>query len=290
MSTDITLEELFQGEALDHKQPIVLYEQVKRILVGVINRNKIKPGEQMPGERELEEYFQVSRITIRRALSEMVASGYLQREAGRGTFVLRSVIHDSANIRRGSLMDVLRSEGEKVSSAILALRWEQPPADVAKALESAPQGRVLRMSRLVMMDAAPAYLAHNWLNVPEPAEIHVVHELLDRVNIWDMLVQLYGITPDSAEQTLQALAANHEEAEQLKVLEGTPLMLIELLVRDASNRPIGYVKVAHIGSLYKFHQVLGHFEWQVSGIPSSVPSRSSALPAELKKATANTNH
>ncbi len=71
-----------------------------------------------------------------------------------------------------------------------------------------------------------------------------------------LLQQFYGIVPDSAEQTLQAVPANREEAETLKVPEGTPLMLVELTLRDASNRAFGYVKVAHIGTLYKFHQVL----------------------------------
>lgn len=256
MGTTTNIGSLFQGVAVDRSQPAPLYDQLQQILIGVIRRGQIKPGEQMPGEVELEEHFGVSRITVRRALSEMVASGYLHREAGRGTFVLRSVIHDSASYRLGTLMDSLKSMGETVASQILALQWEEPPPNVARALEVAPMQHVLRMNRLVMLDAEPAYLASNWIKLPEGEGVEIDRELLEHVNIWDALQQFYGIVPDSAEQTLQATPANREEAEILNVQEGTPLMLIELLLRDASNRPFGFVKVTHIGTLYKFHQVL----------------------------------
>jgi GntR family transcriptional regulator len=256
MGTATSFTELFQGRYIDRNQPAPLYEQLQQILVDVIKRGQIKPGEQMPGEKELEEHFRVSRITVRRALSEMVTSGYLRREAGRGTFVMRSVIHDSSSFRLGTLMDSLRAMGESVTSTILALHWEEPSANVARALDISPQSKLLYMNRLVMVNRDPAYLAYNWIKLPEGEGMDLDRDLLKRMNIWDALEQFYGIVPYSADQTLQAVAANREEAETLKVLEGTPLMMIELTLRDASNQAFGYVKVIHIGTLYKFHQVL----------------------------------
>lgn len=255
MDTARSFEQLF-GHRVDRNQPTPLYDQLQQILIDVIRRGLFKPGEQMPGEKELEEHFRVSRITVRRALSEMVASGYLRREAGRGTFVMRSVVHDSSSFRLGTLMDSLRSLGENVSSTILALRWEEAAANVAQELNIAAQSRILHMIRLVMVNGDPTYLAHNWITLPEGEGVELDRDLLDRMNIWDALEQLYGIVPHAAEQTLQAVAATHEEAETLKVPEGSPLMLIELVLRDASNRAFGYVKVINIGTLYKFHQVL----------------------------------
>lgn len=256
MGTATSFTKLFQGRYIDRNQPAPLYEQLQQILIDVIKRGEIKPGEQMPGEKELEEHFRVSRITVRRALSEMVTSGYLQREAGRGTFVMRSVIHDSSSFRLGTLMDSLRSVGESVTSTILALRWEAASDNVAKALEISPQSRILYMNRLVMVNHDPAYLAYNWIKLPQGDGVKLDHDLLNRMNIWDALAQFYGIVPYSAEQTLQAVSANREEAERLKVPESTPLMMIELILSDANNRAFGYVKVLHIGTLYKFHQVL----------------------------------
>jgi DNA-binding GntR family transcriptional regulator len=112
------------------------------------------------------------------------------------------------------------------------------------------------MNRLVMVNHDPAYLAYNWIKLPQGDGVKLDHDLLNRMNIWDALAQFYGVVPYSAEQTLQAVSANREEAERLKVPESTPLMMIELILSDANNQAFGYVKVLHIGTLYKFHQVL----------------------------------
>src|SRR5699024_10783491 len=75
---------------LPHKEivdgPTPKHAQLREILAEV-SRTTLKPGDPLPGERLLEEFYGVSRITVRRAIGDLVAEGRLRRVRGKGTFV-----------------------------------------------------------------------------------------------------------------------------------------------------------------------------------------------------------
>ena len=67
---------------LDRNTPVPLYYQLKQYLIGQIRSGKLKVGDMLPTEFELCEKFGVSRPTVRQAMSEMVAEGYLSSPQG----------------------------------------------------------------------------------------------------------------------------------------------------------------------------------------------------------------
>ena len=62
------------------------HAQLREILEEIC-ATELSPGDMLPGERALEETYGVSRITVRRAIGDLVASGKLKRARGKGTFV-----------------------------------------------------------------------------------------------------------------------------------------------------------------------------------------------------------
>jgi len=70
---------------LDRRSPVPLYYQLKEIFRSWITAGKFDSGGRFPSESELQERFGVSRMTVRRALSELVHEGFLVREQGRGS-------------------------------------------------------------------------------------------------------------------------------------------------------------------------------------------------------------
>src|SRR5436853_6949312 len=83
----MVLNHLKKGESIDRQSPIPMYYQIMNQL-----REKIAAGEYavdsaLPPERELVETYQVSRMTIRQAISELVNEGILDRCSGISTFV-----------------------------------------------------------------------------------------------------------------------------------------------------------------------------------------------------------
>src|SRR5690625_6882276 len=79
-----------EAPILPHKEiidgPTPKHAQLREILAEVC-RTTLKPGDPLPGERLLEDFYGVSRITVRRAIGDLVAAGRLRRVRGKGTFV-----------------------------------------------------------------------------------------------------------------------------------------------------------------------------------------------------------
>ncbi|MCG8371784.1 MAG: GntR family transcriptional regulator, partial [Proteobacteria bacterium] len=63
------------------------YQQLKDLIVGRIAAGELRPADRVPSEHELVESMNVSRMTANRALRELHDEGYVERVAGRGTFV-----------------------------------------------------------------------------------------------------------------------------------------------------------------------------------------------------------
>ena len=72
---------------LDAKTPVPLYEQLKNLLQSQISSGVYSIGERLPAEAELCAKYEVSRVTVRRALDDLVADGALERRQGKGTYV-----------------------------------------------------------------------------------------------------------------------------------------------------------------------------------------------------------
>lgn len=68
----------------DGKAAIPLYQQVIDIIKNDINSGTYKAGARIPNEFELAESYKVGRVTVRRAIEELVQQGYLTKQQGRG--------------------------------------------------------------------------------------------------------------------------------------------------------------------------------------------------------------
>src|ERR1041384_668417 len=80
----------FDKDALSSQLPLPLYLQLARYMRGLIVGGKLGHRDALPSERELAERFEVSRVTVRKALRELSQEGLLEQIQGAGTFVNRA--------------------------------------------------------------------------------------------------------------------------------------------------------------------------------------------------------
>ena len=80
---------------IDRNTPVPLYYQLKLIILNMVNNGQLKAGDAIPSEKELGKKYNLSRITVRSAIQELVQEGYLVKKRGVGTFVA------GPKIRRG---------------------------------------------------------------------------------------------------------------------------------------------------------------------------------------------
>src|SRR4030043_2055345 len=95
---------------IDRESKLKLYVQIYTIIKEKIESGEWPVGTQIPTEDELCKTYDVSKVTVREAIQELVREGYLKRQQGKGTFVLYSVPHLGL-VMRTRLTDVINGGG-----------------------------------------------------------------------------------------------------------------------------------------------------------------------------------
>lgn len=118
-----------------------LYLQLKEHIKSEINMERYMPGQKLSTETELCEEYGVSRITARRAITDLVEEGVLIKKQGKGTFV-REVKHKRELISVGSFSELTSSSGNEPNTKILSINI----IDLGKMRITFPSQKTLKSS------------------------------------------------------------------------------------------------------------------------------------------------
>ena len=122
-----------EGARLVRSSGTMLHRQLFMVLREQIMRGVYPPGAALPNEEELCGHFGVSRITVRRALSDLKQQGLVERFQGRGTFV-SARLAASPPFQAESFVDAMKRAGRETQVRVLAVRTALPPVSVALQL------------------------------------------------------------------------------------------------------------------------------------------------------------
>ncbi len=197
-----------------------LYHQVSNLLLAEITEGKYELGGYIPSERELIEYFQVSRITIRRALDILVAQGVLAREQGKGTVVAKNPAKQTVTQLMGSLESIV-DMGEKTHARVLDAVYENAGKNIAQSLNVAAEDEILKVTRIRISNRGPFAYLNNWLK-KSIGECLDLNSLAERP-ILSQLKEKKRM-PQTADQVIRATLCPPDVAEALETHVGSPLL------------------------------------------------------------------
>jgi len=221
--------------------PIPLYFQVMQILQKEIEDGTYPPGSYIPTEAQLEERFNVSRATIRKALSELVHQGYLERRRSKGTIVAGVKLEENLQ-ELCSFTDQFISKGIQLVTKIIDFQTIACSEKIARKLEIEPGKPVHYMQRLRLVEDAPVALEH-WY-APESYFPGLSKDLFGETGLeqstYYILYQNYDLKVVKAEDSMSAVSLRQSEAELLCVDEGIPALLRTRLSYNATGTPVSY--------------------------------------------------
>ena len=227
---------------------IPAYRKVYTMLKQNIRDQVYPVGSLLPTEAELEKKFGVSRTTVRKAVSMLVADGYLQAKQGKGTEVL-----DVSTTQRlngiSSVTETLKEKGYKVTTQGMWIQKVPAPEPVAAAL-NIPVGEVVyQLQRVQCADGTPIALMTNYLrvNLIPGFEQH----LNAFVGLYSFLEKQYKIVFRDAVETLTAVAADFTESQILHVEVGFPLLCSKRVTRNESG-PVEYSIIKLVADKYEY--------------------------------------
>lgn len=232
---------------------IPAYIQIREVLRNRIVQGKYRPHERLPGETALAEEFSVTRMTLRRAVDDLVAEGLLYRSRGRGTFV-RARPARADHSRLQSFCDANRALQRTPSSRLLEARALVPDPTVSEALEIDHGQPVFRIVRVRLADNEP--VAYHEAYVP----CHLIPDMLEK-NVEDSLYAIYreyGLTPTTGEQVVEARSVGGEIARHLGLAASGPhpVLYVERISRAASEVPVEFLRAYYRADRYSLYMVL----------------------------------
>jgi GntR family transcriptional regulator len=221
------------------------YDAVGAQVIELIER--LEPGAAIPPERELCARFGVSRMTLRRAIDDLVREGHLERQHGRGTFVSQPKI--AQQLTMTSFSEDMRRRGYVPGSRTLSLRRRAAGAQLGRRLGISPSAKVLQAERLRLADDQP--MAIETLSLPLELVPDLSADDLVNASLYELLASRYGIEIASGQQTIEPTVTDESESELLSVPLHTPAFLFERTSRDADGRVVEFVRSVYRGDRYQ---------------------------------------
>ena len=223
------------------------YTQLYRHIAAAIGSGVLETDAQLPPERDLAELADVSRVTVRKAVAQLVDEGMLEQRRGAGTFVRPpkpKLVHSLSALL--SFTEYMRQRGKTSTSQILRRGLFLPIPDEQMALGLAGADRVARVDRLRSADGLP--MALEWSSLPQ--DILPDPERVE-TSLYDVL-RARGNAPVRAVQRITAVNLAAADAALLRLPDGAAVLRIDRTAYLPSGRPIEFTRGLYRSDIYDF--------------------------------------
>lgn len=200
--------------SIDKNSPIPVYYQLKEDIKKKINNGLWKVGECIASERELSEEHNVSRMTVRQALGELVQEGVLYREKGKGTFVCEPKVKQRDIM---SFSDMVKKMGLKLRTEILAFEKIKTPESLRDLL---PYGEIYKLDRLRIVEEE--VIAKELVYIPAQYIEDVERERFKH-SLYNILAEK-GYFIDHSEASIQAVLMDDNYKKLFRIKKDVPLL------------------------------------------------------------------
>ncbi|KKB74352.1 GntR family transcriptional regulator [Bacillus glycinifermentans] len=212
-----------------------LYVQLKQIISDDIKRGIYSPSEKLPAENELCEIYNVSRITVRKAISDLVEEGYLTRQQGKGTFV-KSPKMKRELVAVNGYSEYMMSTGKTPRHKVISAEKKAAPRHIAKRLQLPPESPVLELKRILFNDDMP--FTFDITHYPLSRFPDIDRFISDSVSMHHILKTEYQVSPAYNTKLLNVVFAKAEDSKHLACDIGDALFEIDKVAYGAEDDPI----------------------------------------------------
>ena len=213
-----------------------LYYQIRENLREKINNHEYSPGSMIPTEVELCEYYGVSRVTVRRAILDLVQEGLLNRGQGRGTFVAESYGLTTVNGVQSFSQELL-GMNLRPTAKVLSCKVHPAGRSLREILELEEGEQVITISRLRLADNEPCMV--EVMNFPYRLVAGLEREDLTQ-SVYHLLKIRYDCEVVKAKDVMEAIIIGDYESHLLELTMPSAGMRSNRTGFDANNRPIEY--------------------------------------------------
>lgn len=243
------------SKSLNKEVPIPYYYQLKEILMDYITNHHEDRERPIPTEVEISAHFNISRPTVRQAINELVVEGYLVRQKGKGTFIMKPKISQSFLQVLDSFNNEMTKKGLEPSTKVLGLDVVDCDDKIGEALKLATGSKVIQLRRLRSANGEPIVYVITYL--PYDRCKAILDKNFEFESLYAVLREACGLSLLKAVRNLEAVLAGEYEAKVLEVEKGAPIQYIKSVTYLTDESPIEYSLAKYRGDRSQFTFELG---------------------------------
>lgn len=214
-----------------------LYLQLKEVIKEDIKRGKYKPGQKLPTESELCNIYEISRITVRRAISDLVEEKILQRQQGKGTFVQNIKIKREL-VSIGGFSEITMASGKTPNYKMLSKKVIASNSRLSSIFRIKNQDEVIELNRLLLIDDDPFIIEKSYF--PSALFPGFEKHIKNDTSTYKLIKELYSIEIVRAEKTLDFTYASQFEAKLFQCEVNSPMYIVEKTSYDQNGRSVHF--------------------------------------------------
>ncbi len=225
-----------------------LYHQLAAILKEKIESGEYTVGDTFPTELQLQQEYQVSRITVRNAIALLTNEGYLECARGIGTKVIFPKIDEQLK-QVVSFSEEMVRHHIVMSTKFCEVSTISAPERIAAQLNIPKDAPVFKLTRVRCADATPIVYSVTYIsgdrNLSLDPEAY-------KDSLYKYLNRELGILITRGRDTFEAVLADRTSEEMLGVQRGMPLIKRTRRTFDQHNRVIEFTICYYAGDKYKY--------------------------------------
>lgn len=208
------------------------YEEVKEKLIDAIQSKKYKPGCQLPSENELVTEYNVSKITIRRAMDELYRSGYIEKHQGKRGYV-KDIPRFQELSKVLSYTEEIIRQGMKPSRKLIFSELRLANEREQQSLKLDKVSPVFHLERIIYADDKP--LCYTSTTIPYFLCQDIEQFNFEKNSLYDVLESHYLVKITYSKLKLKAVPADHQIAKYLDVADDVPILLSSAITYGMHN-------------------------------------------------------
>ena len=237
-------------ETINFDSHVPYYIQLMDILRGKVQLAEWVPGDQIPGEQDLCEQYQVSRTVVRQALRELEFEGVISRQKGKGTFISLPKISEGLVQKLTGFYQDMVERGLKPGTQVLHQNVISSNDKIAHFLNIKSGENVIDIQRLRFINDEPIQLVTTYIPFDVCPSLASVD--LSNRSLYEYLEKECGIFLAKGHRYIEAVLANDYEAALLGIERGDPLLLLDSVSFSENGQPIEYYHALHRGDRSRF--------------------------------------
>ncbi|MDO9545267.1 MAG: GntR family transcriptional regulator [Pelolinea sp.] len=227
---------------IDKKLSIPIFRQIQEEVMERIQSNTFKVGERIPSENKLAAKYQVTRLTVHKALEELVQKGILYRQYGKGTFVNENIWSYGLSTIL-SFSATLRKCGYQVDTKIIRIAVIPGTPDVLKKLDLPLESMVILIRRLRIVNEIPAAIHSSYLDHRVYSPILSVD--LTKESLLESVERIGSVRIAYSYDSVHAGLVSTEDANRLDIPVGSPILNVEGIAFSETGNPIRLTRAVY---------------------------------------------